>query len=211
MAMAAPRIPPFGKGAYAKNEQGIQHAVHQPRHRHHQAGRLGIPGGPNGGIAHHGQHQHGHGQIPDKHVVIDKADQLVAGAEQPKQGLYGECSQEREERDQHHGQKQAVGGDAGGFVMFALTEGMADDGGEPGPQPHCQRGDHEGDREGEADGGECLGAQHADEEGIDQIECQYGDDAEDHGARHAQQYGRHGGGQQGVGSGHELVSIHLAK
>lgn len=208
--MAAPRIP-LGKGAYAEDEQGIQHAVDQSGHRHHQARSLGIAGGPDGGIAHHGQHQHGDGQIPDQHVVVDEGDQRIAGAEQPEQRVYGERPRHGDEGDQQHRQKQVVGGDAGGLFMLALAEGMTHHGGEAGPQPHGQRGDHEGDRKGEADGGQRLGAQHADEEGIDQVEGEDGDDAEDHGARHAQQYGRHWGCQQGIGSGHGLVSVHLAE
>ncbi len=209
--MAAPPDPPCGEGAYAEDEQGIQHAVDQPGHRHHQAGGLGIAGSPDGGIAHHGQHQHGDGQIPDQHVVVDEGDQLIAGAEQPEQRVYGQRPRQGDEGDQQHGQKQVVGGDAGGFIMLALAERMTHHRREAGPQSHRQRGDHEGHRKGEADGGQRLGAQHADEEGVDQVEGENGDDAEDHRTRHAQQYGRHGGSQQGIGSGHGLVSVRLAE
>ena len=54
---------------------------------------------------------------------------------------------------------------------------MTEQGAQARSQPHGPGGDDKGDREGKTDGGQRLGTQHADEEGIDQVEGQDGDDA----------------------------------
>ncbi len=138
---------------------------------------------------------------------MDQRNELGAGAQQGKEGFYGQRPQHGEQGHQDDGKEQAVGGDAGGLVVTALAQGMAEQGAQSSSQPHGEGSDHEGDREGEADGGERFRAQHADEEGIDQVEGEDGNDAEDHGPRHAQQHWRHGGGQHGVGSAQGRVSM----
>ncbi len=197
---------PLGEGARPEDEQRIQHAVDQTGDPHHQTGGLGIPRRPDGRIADHGHDQHGDGQIPDEHVVVDEGDELGAGPQQGEQRGNGQCPQPGEQTHQDDGKEQTVCGDAGCLVMATLPQGMTEQGAQARPQPHGQGGDDKGDREGETDGGQRLGTQHADKEGIDQVEGQDGDDAQDHGARHAQQHGCHGGGQHGVGSAQGRVS-----
>ncbi len=121
-----PADPPFGKGADTEDQQRIQHPVDQPGYGHHQAGGFCIAGRPDGGIAHHGQHQHGDGEIPDPHVVMDEGDKLGTGAQQGKQRCDGESAPRGEQGHHDHRQKQAVGGEMGRLIVFALPQGMTD-------------------------------------------------------------------------------------
>ncbi len=95
--------------------------------------------------------------------------------------------------------------------MLALSQCMTDHRREAGPKSHGERGDHEGDRKGKADGRQRFGAQHANKEGIDQVEGQNGDDAEDHGARHLAQYDRDRCCQHGIDAGQGIVSTSCSK
>ena len=171
----------------AEDQDRVEDDVDPGRRHHDVAGKLGVAGRPDDGVADHGHDQEDHAQIPDRHVVVDQRQDRGRCPHGREQRVDRQQAHHHQHRDDDDGEDQGIGGQALDPFPVAGPDRTGHHRCRARAQPQRHRAEDEDHGEGKADRRQRVGAELGDEVGVDEVEADDGQDAPDH---------RHGHGDQ---------------
>lgn len=167
----------------AKNEDGVQHRIHDRRARHKRAGRTRIAMGTNDAGADLRNDLEQRTEIPDLHVIVNQGQHRLFGAQQAEQRVDGKITDDRDERGDQCGKHDTVGSEGADRSLISLAHRPGDHRHNARPEADGQRNDEHDHRKTEGQRCQLLGAKLGDKVGIGQCADQRCYDTKRHEAR----------------------------